>query len=1348
MGYGQSTWTLQSPASHPVALLAPQMAYDALHQKVVLFSGTTGGGGAADTPNDTWLWDGRQKNWTLQNPAHKPAGRVTAGMAYDSARQQIVLFGGGVGYTTFSDTWVWDGTDWTQKFPASSPPARQGFSMAYDSARQQVVLFGGFSATNTILGDTWTWDGSTWTQQHPATSPSPRLYAALSYDEVRQETVLFGGDDFHGTDMVSATWVWTGTNWIARTPATHPGTASNFNFHTIVFDSALQQTVLFGGYSGGAQGATWFWDGTNWSAFAGAGPGARYDTGMAYDARNQQVVAFGGDFTTAAGFFTSETWTFSTVQPSAAWVQQAPPVSPPARAYASMVFDTRRQQAVMFGGAQPPSTTLGDTWTWNGSTWNLAATTGPAARLQPAFAYDELHQQAVLFGGGGVGNDTWVWDGASWTQKFPAHSPAGGIGVAMVYDAARQQVVLYGGKSGPTCLTDTWTWNGIDWTRHSPATVPVPNSDCGAVMTYDDARQQVILITSVFGSAPDKTYTWDGLNWTLQAPATALPQRYRFEEMLAYDSLRQKTVQFGGFSSLMGNLAETWQWDGGNWSQLTTNSHPTARTNSAMVFDPVRQQTVLFGGLGQDGNGQQVAFGDTWTLSPTAAPPTVNITVPAGVQFMFNGVSYTGPQSIPIGTGTYSLATSSPQAIGAGSQYRFVNWSDGGPQTHDVTVGASGVNITGTFRVQYLLTLSASPSSGGLIGALGGPYYDAGANVQVIAIPNLGFQFAGWAGACSGLNGCTVSMNAPVSVVATFNSLTFNLTINVPAGVKYTLGGLPLTGPSTVALPQGIYTVALASPQPVGTGVQTAFVSWSDGGAQTHDIILGAAAKTVTGIFKTQYQLTVSATPANQGTAGFSGGPFFDAGSQVIITALANPGYVFQYWSGGCTGSNPFCIATVNVPLNVVAHFSVYYVTASLKPPSTPTPRIGYSLAYDPTRQEVVLFGGFGVRSATQLGGQLLDDTWTWNGTNWTQQFPAVHPTARSAHSMAYHPGSQSVILFGGDLGLAPGTSHTPMGASDAWAWNGQLRTWTQIASPPLRRINSFMTTFGSNLLLFGGLEPSHQTGGAVDQGTLYNDTWLFDGVIWTQVNTAHAPSPRYNGAIAYDTVRGQVVLSGGGVDALSGGTVYYDTWIFNGNDWHQAHPATTLTDSLVAAAFDASLQQVVGLPLSGAGNMWTWDGADWTKRETQMPAFDITYDAARQQVMGVGFEPTGAGFYDTVTYLRVPGRTSLVVSGAPSAALDAAANQYVITVFLANQGNVPLTITSVSSARLGLGNAASYLISQNPPLSPGQTAQVTVRFPHNVASGRVAFTMTGTFTAPPVANSAAWSVSLAVNLP
>src|SRR5262245_54635307 len=60
--------------------------------------------------------------------------------------------------------------NWEQKAPPTSPSARDRLAMTWDGARGQVVLFGGDDGSGS-LADTWVWDGSTWTQKSPATSP-------------------------------------------------------------------------------------------------------------------------------------------------------------------------------------------------------------------------------------------------------------------------------------------------------------------------------------------------------------------------------------------------------------------------------------------------------------------------------------------------------------------------------------------------------------------------------------------------------------------------------------------------------------------------------------------------------------------------------------------------------------------------------------------------------------------------------------------------------------------------------------------------------------------------------------------------------------------------------------------------------------------------------------------------------------------------------------------------------------------------------------------------------------------------------------------------------------------------
>ena len=197
-----TNWTFKSPANRPAPRISAAMAYDAARGQVVLFGGLVDVGGFTRT-NDTWIWDGT--NWIQKSPANSPTPREGAAMAYDAARGQVVLFGGSSnasdGNNSNNETWVWDGTNWTQKNPANSPmPLDISHAMAYDAAREEVVLFGG-------ADNTWVWDGTNWIQKSPAHSPTPRSSHAMAYDAAREQVVLFGG--FPAAGLANDTWVLT-----------------------------------------------------------------------------------------------------------------------------------------------------------------------------------------------------------------------------------------------------------------------------------------------------------------------------------------------------------------------------------------------------------------------------------------------------------------------------------------------------------------------------------------------------------------------------------------------------------------------------------------------------------------------------------------------------------------------------------------------------------------------------------------------------------------------------------------------------------------------------------------------------------------------------------------------------------------------------------------------------------------------------------------------------------------------------------------------------------------------------------------------------------------------------------
>jgi hypothetical protein len=221
--YDGANWTGVAVAA-PVARADAGFAFDSVRARCVLFGGTTAG-----TPafrNDTWEYDG--VGWTPVTPPLAPSARVAPAMTFDADRGIVVLFGGGsqgTSSTSLNDSWQFDGITWAQISPAGAlPPPRREPGIAYDSLRRSVVVFGGVDSQ--ILGDLWelgpptvaTWArvgrgcagpagtpsldrvgnarpvlGSTFAVQLSALPPQPGLcYVMCGFDVARWDGVAFG----------------------------------------------------------------------------------------------------------------------------------------------------------------------------------------------------------------------------------------------------------------------------------------------------------------------------------------------------------------------------------------------------------------------------------------------------------------------------------------------------------------------------------------------------------------------------------------------------------------------------------------------------------------------------------------------------------------------------------------------------------------------------------------------------------------------------------------------------------------------------------------------------------------------------------------------------------------------------------------------------------------------------------------------------------------------------------------------------------------------------------------------------------------------------------------------------
>ena len=246
---------------------------------------------------------------------------------------------------------------------------------------------------------------------------------------------------------------------------------------------------------------------------------------------------------------------------------------------------------------------------------------------------------------------------------------------------------------------------------------------------------------------------------------------------------------------------------------------------------------------------------------------------------------------------------------------------------------------------------------------------------------------------------------------------------------------------------------------------------------------------------------------------------------------------------------------------------------ANWVPKSSLGGREGSAMVWDTARDRVVLFGGMTSKGESS-------ETWEWDGTSWTQRFPAVSPPPLWEHAMAYDERRQRVVVFGGFSAGSP--------SSSTWEWDGW--TWREIhvIHPPPQRVEHSMAydPVNQNVVLFGGSDGTWGLG----------DMWMWDGRTWSQ-HTGYTPSSRWGHAMVTDTGRGRIVLHGGRYGYRGGKTS--STWEWDGVSWTLLSPSPRAR-AHHAMAYDSVRGRVVLFGLENLGTRfvdytWEWDGNSWT---------------------------------------------------------------------------------------------------------------------------------------------------------
>jgi hypothetical protein len=268
---------------------------------------------------------------------------------------------------------------------------------------------------------------------------------------------------------------------------------------------------------------------------------------------------------------------------------------------------------------------------------------------------------------------------------------------------------------------------------------------------------------------------------------------------------------------------------------------------------------------------------------------------------------------------------------------------------------------------------------------------------------------------------------------------------------------------------------------------------------------------------------------------------------------------------------------------------------------TSPAARAQASAIYDPTSDDMTIFAGCG-------SGFCLNDVWVLSNADghspatWVQLNPVGGPPSpRGEQSSVYDPGTNSMIMFGGNTheGFCDGA------ANDVWALTGAngfgTPAWTQLnptgTLPGRRNAHSAVYDVTTNrMIVFGGIDACGQNG-------YYNDVWVLSNANgvgatphWTQLAvTGTPPAARAGQSAVYDPNTNRMIVFGGGNDS----NAFSDVWVLSdanglavGGSPHWTPLSPTGSPGVRAghtAVYDAETDKMFafGGPSPGSNDVW-----------------------------------------------------------------------------------------------------------------------------------------------------------------
>jgi galactose oxidase-like protein len=425
-----------------------------------------------------------------------------------------------------------------------------------------------------------------------------------------------------------------------------------------------------------------------------------------------------------------------------------------------------------------------------------------------------------------------------------------------------------------------------------------------------------------------------GVEGAGSAPSDGQPPA-RTDAAMAYDAADGTVVLFGG-EGKSGSYGDTWIWNGSTWAEAHPSTSPPALSGAQMTYDPVSHDILLVGGQhltdGPLGGTVCEATGSSGSGSASGSTGSTKWIPPSNAQ----------PAIAPVPSGTLTVPLTSTgceftdTANSATWLWNGSDWSKAAATTPAIGYGEWNLAtdpVSGRALLLADQTLVAQPDIAEP--AIACPMQTTVTNgaTNTPACPVFPIQRPNQSWTWTGHSWATIKGTPTTLAADLFGS---RVITDAVTGRLAIFGNefLPVTGTTGTTCPTCVTGAPIPSDAPACcTGSISIWdgTTWKQAKAYTSGPVL-------------------------------SNGIFVGDPSTHSDVALTDDGQTWT-WTG---------------------------VWKRLHPATTPTALSGSAFAYDATTGQVVVFGGIGTN---RNGTGIYDQTWTWDGADWSLRGGTTSPS-------------------------------------------------------------------------------------------------------------------------------------------------------------------------------------------------------------------------------------------------------------------------------------------------------------------------------------------------------------------